>query len=130
MWCTVKYNGNYFIFTPSEGNTVQYPFSAVTAGYAKPQSVAGFVIGTPSVPDLQGQLVPVAYDLACPTCYKLNSVQRSLTFGANERMNCDRCGRVYDLANEGIVVEGEAGEKMLRYHIIYNSAQDVVVVQN
>lgn len=130
IWCRVTYNGTYFYFTSSEGISAQYPYSALTTSYAQPQSVAGFVVGTPSVPDLQGQLVPVAYDLACPTCYELNSVQRSLTFDTNERMSCSRCGRVYDLANDGIIVEGEAGEKMLRYRITYSSTQDVVVIQN
>ena len=56
-----------------------YPLTALAA-YGRPECLAGFVIGTPSLPDLNMGQQPVAYDLVCPTCYQHDLIQRSLDF--------------------------------------------------
>ncbi len=128
MWCTVTVGTKAYAFSGNDGHTASYPFTASDA-YARPECVAGFIIGTPSVSDLNGQLLPQAYDLVCPTCYETDAVQRSLTFGsASEAMACPRCGRVYSLANNGIETSGKGGSRLYRYPVTY--ASDLVVVMN
>lgn len=128
MWCTVTVGTKAYAFRGNDGHTASYPFTASDA-YGRPESVAGFILGTPSVPDLNGQLLPQAYDLVCPVCYENDAVQRSLTFGtAAETMTCPRCGRIYSLSNNGIEISGKGGSRLYRYPLTYSG--DLVVVMN
>ena len=99
-----------------------------TEVYGKPTFVAGFVVGTPSVPDMQMQYAPVAYDLACPACYEDALITKSLEFASAETLRCPRCQRTYDLSNGGLPTSGEGNRRLLRYRISY--ANDCVVIVN
>lgn len=128
-WCIITVGTSAFNFKNYAGQTASINFTALLS-YGQPECVAGFVVGTSSVPDMNMQQSPVAYDLVCPTCYEENLLQRSLSFSAREKLTCPRCGNAYDLANGGILSEGEGVKKLYRYHISYASAQDVMVVSN
>lgn len=129
MFCQVTISTATYDFAGADGTKASYPLTALEA-YGKPECVAGFVVGTPSVYDLNMQQKPVAYDLVCPSCYEENMIQRSLSFSGSEEMSCPRCKRVYDLTN-GLLKKGEGGVKQLyRYRITYAPANDLVVVMN
>ena len=115
-WCTIQVRNVTYLFTSAKGETAQANATAMQA-YGRPECVAGFIVGTPSVPDLKGQTPVLAFDLVCPTCYEESAVQRSVSFTGTERVQCPRCSRTYDLKQGGIVVAGPAGLKLYRYHV-------------
>lgn len=135
QWCLVTYDARTYRFADLSGGTATYPRTALEA-YGRPQSVAGLVIGTPSVPDLNGAFAPAAFDLVCPVCYDADAIERRLVgvAAAPERLRCERCGRRYDLTNGGVPVEtphdGRRNRSMYRYRLGYNPEGDVVVIQN
>lgn len=129
MFCSVTVSNSMYYFKGADGTSASYPTTALEV-YGQVECVAGFVIGTPSVPDLSGSYTPMAFDLVCPSCYEDTYIVRSLSFSDNEELSCARCGRVYDLTNSGIVIEGEEGTKLYRYHLTYSSSADLVLVQN
>lgn len=132
-FCQITYDDKYFYFKDNNGNTQSYGRTGWDTSYRKPMSVAGFVTGVPSVPDMNMQQNAVAYDLACPTCYEQSLIQRSLTFSAREEMTCPRCGSVYDLKTGNIVSSprADAQKRLYRYHITFNgTGSGVLVISN
>lgn len=128
-WCKVTFAPGLYTFTSAHGLTATYPATALEA-YGQPEYVAGFVVGTPSVPGVNGLYEVAAFDLVCPACYEQNMVQRSLAFTGHELLTCPRCQRVYDLQNGGLQREGEPGPKMYRYHVTYSSATQSLLIIN
>jgi len=60
------------------------------------------------------------FDRQCPNCY--NESQRpnhALSFKDVHNMYCSNCKRTYGLLNGGVVVSGDSGEKMFRYHATF-----------
>ena len=58
------------------------------------------------------------YDRECPNCYDDSRVplrSYALQVGTNGMATCKNCQRQYDLNNGGIVVAGDAGQKLIRY---------------
>lgn len=130
MFCTIRLGGSHFYFTGSDGNTQNYPMTAIVDSYGSPVCISGFVVGISSIPDINMQTSPAAYDLVCPTCYEESLIQRTLTFSDSEALKCTRCGRVYDLSNGGIIKEGDEGTSLYRYHIMYSSASNMLYIYN
>ena len=126
LYCRISFFNRTVTFTSSAGNSQQY---ILTDDYANRSIafIAGFIVGTPSVPDLNGNFYQVAYDLVCPTCYDRDAIQRSLGFSADETATCGRCHHTYSLRHGGII-EGAEGDKLKRYHITYSN--NVMVIQN
>lgn len=129
MFCTATFTSTHYVFTGPDGQVATWPRTALDA-YGKPVCISGFIIGTPAVPDMQGNLAPVAYELACPNCDMEASISRALALTGVAAAACGRCGRVYDLNNGGMVSTGTDGHSLYRYRIRYTQASDVVVVQN
>ena len=120
-FCTIRLGTHSFLFKSSDGRTDDYPYTAETTNYHKPECVAGFVVGKSSLPDLKMQYPLVAYDLVCPNCYEQSLIIRSLTL-SGEELTCTRCQRVYDLTNRGCIKQGEPGASLKRYRTaIYNA---------
>lgn len=126
QWCTMTYTASLFTFTSAEGTTSTYPMTAVIKNYGQIQCVNGFIIGTPSVPDMNLNYAPVCYELACPNCYRNDLIQKSLTLTTGEHAHCPRCGRTYDLANSGAIIEGDNGQRLMRYRMTYTGTLLVV----
>lgn len=122
QWCSITIRNNTYEFTSPSGQTTPADATAL-AVYGRPECIAGFIVGRPSVMDLNGQNELQAYDLVCPSCYEASAVQRSVAFDAKEpeHVVCPRCSRTYDLKNGGIVITGNAGAKLYRYHVTYSS---------
>lgn len=72
-----------------------------------------------------------AYDSQCPNCYKNTNLPRfSLSMNTDGTAECGSCHRKYDMNNGGIVVSGDAGDKMIRYHASTTGPQGVLSVTN
>ena len=117
MWCAINFpNGNYH-FLLNDGRTSYTHRPTAADNYGRPECIAGFIVGTPNIPDFNGQFPVMAFDLVCPECYTESSIQRSLAIDAQGRATCSRCGRTYDLNNSGIVVGGDQGRRLFRYRV-------------
>lgn len=130
IFCKITQDGAHYIFTRQNGTSTQMDITAVSANYARMQSIynQGFIVGTPSLPNLSGQFYQVAFDIVCPNCYE-SSIAKMLTLQGEEAV-CPRCGRTYSLANNGIVTKGEKGRKLHRYRMAYVPTQDMFVINN
>lgn len=132
-WCYVTLGGSYYNFKSSTGKTDTYPKTAIEQ-YGTTVWFNGLLVGTPMVPEINGLFAPICYDLICPNCYENGGIKRSIriTDTALGHAICDRCKRVYDLHNSGIVIdgfsEGSTNVKLYRYHCQYGN--DTFVVQN
>lgn len=122
QFCAISYSpassSSYvYTFVGSTGEThVSPPISVTLSGI--PASIEGFLVGTPQLVDLSGQYALVAFDKVCPNCYEENLIQRSLVFTPQiGQVRCPRCARTYDLNNAGIVIAGEGGRSLYRYHV-------------
>ena len=127
-YCTLTYDANNYIATRPNGTNAPLPRTALEP-YGRPMCIEGFLLGTPSVPNLKGQFYQTCYELACPTCYDQDAVQRRLTLRADETVYCSRCHRTYSLRNSGIVTDGEKGSILKRYRIA-SYANDILIVSN
>ena len=134
-WCAITYDASHYVFTTAAQRTSRYPRTALDA-YGAPTSIAGFVVGTPTLPDLSGRQTVVAFDLVCPSCYQGAYVERRLSWNPSTpgTLVCGRCQRHYDLNNGGIVSvtkgDGQANVGLFRYLATYSANSDVFVVQN
>ena len=76
----------------------------------------GLVIGCSTLNN--GELY--AFDRQCPNCIKAGT-NKALQWENNGLwLKCPKCERVYDLNNNGFVVKGESGDKLMRYRATYN----------
>lgn len=121
-WCSITIRNNTYWFTSPSGQSTPSDATAL-AIYGRPECIAGFIVGRPSMMDLNGKNELQAYDLVCPACYEASAVQRSLAFNQKERehMVCPRCSRTYDLSAGGIIISGDVGPKLYRYKVTYSS---------
>jgi len=130
MWCIITLSTSHYIFTGNSGATANYPRTA-TEAYGTPEYIAGFVVGTSSVPDMNMQMLPAAYDLACPACYEGSLIERRLVFSDTEKLACSTCGRAYDLTQGGIECSGKGGTSLYKYHITYSATSGgIMIIQN
>lgn len=117
---------NNYLFQTQSGQSHTLLPTAMTNydGWHTPTG-SGFIIGRANVPEVgQSDLPLMAYDRACPNCYK-ESISKSLDFGSYGRVVCPRCRRQYDLNNAGYVVEGQ-GDKLVRYRCNY-TGQNLII---
>ncbi len=134
-WCAITYDASHYVFTNAAQRTSRYPRTALDA-YGTSTSIAGFVVGTPALPDLSGRQTVVAFDLVCPSCYQGAYVERRLSWNPSTpgTLVCGRCQRHYDLNNGGIVSvtkgDGQPNVGLFRYLATYSANSDVFVVQN
>ena len=134
-WCAITYDASHYVFTNAAQRTSRYPRTALDA-YGTPTSIAGFVVGTPALPDLSGRQTVVAFDLVCPSCYQGAYVERRLSWNPSTpgTLVCGRCQRHYDLNNGGIVSvtkgDGQPNVGLFRYLATYSANSGVFVVQN
>lgn len=129
-FCKITFGGGRYRFTDNDGRSFTYTPTALDQRMP-PEAVAGFLVGTPAVPDFSGNSYNVAYDLVCPNCY-LESVDRALDFSAASRtaLVCGRCHRVYSLDNGGVVSGGAEGRPLYRYRMTYQTVQGILLIQN
>ena len=127
-FCKITFPNPYYLFTNAHGHSTQVNRTSLDA-YGKPIFISGFLVGTPAVPDNNGNFYQVAYDLVCPNCFYESSIQRALDFSGTDAMICSRCGRVYNLNNHGLV-ESQEGKPLEKYHMTYAQNQGILIIQN
>lgn len=114
MTLTFKDGARCFLF---ENNQGQSSISKLNAKDEKrPQVVGqndGIIVGYSMVDP-----VFYAFDAECPNCFNSDQVQfRSyrLQLSSFNIATCNTCKRKYDLGNGGMIIEGENGNKLIRY---------------
>ena len=131
MFCKITFPPQQYLFTDAQGKSTPVNRTSLEA-YGKPTFISGFIVGTPSLPDMSGNFLNVAYDLVCPRCYEASYIERALDFNGHvsTEMKCARCGSIYDLNNNGIVTNQKERYKLYRYHMVYNKVQGMLMIQN
>lgn len=125
-YCTIRQNEKQYLFNGPGGSAV---YTKVAADSYNPmRAIGGFIVGKSNLMDMGSNTFPhLCYDLACPNCYASYNVARVLKVeGGTAR--CERCKRTYDLNNQGIISEGDAGKKLIRYRIQYGG--DLLYIKN
>ena len=84
----------------------------------------GLVIGCSTLNN--GQLY--AFDRACPNCEKTGLHKALQWENSGLWLKCPQCERVYDLNNNGFIVNGDSGDKLMRYRASYSN--NVLMVGN
>lgn len=129
QWCRITYDEKQYVFQNNGQQTANLPRTARDA-YGRPISIAGFIVGTPSLPDIYGNAVTMVFDLVCPNCFNEALIERKLTIDSHEFAECSRCARRYNLQNGGIVQTGEKGVPLFPYKHRYSPDADVFIVNN
>ena len=129
MWCTISFPNGLYRFMLLDGTGYDYRPTALDS-YTRTECINGFIVGMPNLPDFSGRFDLRVYDKVCPTCYEEAAIQRDLTLTAEGKAVCSRCHCVYDLNNDGLLIEGGPGEKLFRYRINYAPVQNILIIQN
>lgn len=121
MFCTITTNNARHTITAPDGRTNTLNLTAVEQSYGRTESICGFIVGMPSVPDMNGTWYNIAFDLACPNCFHEDLISKPLVFSSatSATVECRRCGHIYDLENRGMVIAGEKNRQLCRYHVRY-----------
>ena len=134
QWCSITYTHLQYTIAAPGHTSITTPATALDV-YGRPRSIAGFIVGTPSLPEATGLHEARAYNLVCPSCYRTLSIARALTLSATapDRADCPRCARRYNLATgtqENAPKDNQDNAPLYRYRLAYNPAQGVMVIQN
>ncbi len=128
MWCTITLNtGGTIIHFDSPTEHSQENITANTYYKKFYLGPSGLIVGLPNMAEMGADMpVVTCYDITCPTCSDLESNTRRLKLLLGGQAKCERCQRVYDLNNQGIVAQGEGGRPLDRYRVAYNGNNLVV----
>ena len=98
-----------------------------SAVYQRFTCLCGFIVGMANTPEMNADwLGVVCFDLACSNCH-LEGFNHNLTMQEGGFAYCTRCKRKYNLNGQGLVVDGEAGRPLERYHITYDQMTRMVI---
>lgn len=130
IFCRVRQSGNYFIFDNNQGlsdrvvqDAIDQQATVVLGQYNETGIIIGY--GNAGYP-----YVFYAYDRQCPNCYvQSNRLPRyALTVKGDGTAECGSCGRRYNLNNGGYIIDGDKGDKLIRYNAFVSG--DLVRVIN
>jgi hypothetical protein len=130
-FCAIYTGGNYLYFqdhTKTEPNQDNLTSVAYYQSYI---TIAGFIVGLSNLPDMNtGGIQYMAYDRVCSNCYEDNSISKPLTLLENGIAKCERCKRLYDLNNQGIIRQGDKGRTLFRYRSVTYNGNNTVEIRN
>ena len=127
---TVVNNGGaqYFKFTSNQGQTTQSIFNAIDQRRTVVLGMnQGLIVGY----TVWADLTFYAYDRECPNCFEPEAIpvrSKALQMSSSGIATCQTCHRKYDLNSGGIIVEGDKGEKLVRYRAGTTGAYGVLNV--
>lgn len=127
---TIKLSNSayYFVFNDNQGNSSLVIFDAIDQKRSYQVGMnGGLIVGYGS--SIDG--IFYAFDRECPNCFSIDALPvRSYPLTIDELgfAHCANCGRTYNMNNGGIVSDGEAGEKLTRYHAVTTGAYGVMSV--
>lgn len=118
IFCRVTMpNANYFNFNTNQGLSDKVALTALDKQRTNKLGVyngTGIIIG---YGNLNNPAILYAYDSQCPNCFKDTSMPRyQLTMKTNGTAECGSCHRKYDMNNDGLIIDGDQGDKLIRYH--------------
>ncbi len=123
MWCTITMNtaATILYFT----STTESSEELVTKNtYYKKFALGigtGLIVGLPNIPELGADSpVVTCYDLSCSNCWEDSYVTRHMTLQESGYAKCNKCGRTYNLNDQGLVSDGESGKSLYRYRVYYS----------
>ena len=120
-FCAIWADANYYYFKSLTSQTNVN--RTALAAYKTYICIGGFIVGRASTTELGTADYPMlCYDRACPNCYHDDLIAHAMTLSNGGLAVCSRCHRTYDLNNEGVVVSGDKGRHLERYHIAYNGS--------
>ncbi len=119
-YCAIWADANYYHFS-SLTSTAQVNRTALSV-YQTYICIGGFIVGRSALNDIGSAEYPVVcYDRACPNCWSSDNIAKAMRIEENGHAVCDRCHRTYDMNNEGLIVKGDKGRKLIRYRVSYVS---------
>ena len=128
---TTKSGVTYVNFSNNEGLSSSQAKNAVDQKYTYVLGLNnGIIVG---FGNLDNPATLYAYDRQCPNCANGTSAyspKYPLTMSSDGKASCSKCGRVYDMNNNGIVVKGATGDKLWRYHATCTGSIGVLIVNN
>ena len=113
QFATIRKSGNKLIMKSLVGEH-EYPMDALSKDFQL--GLGGLIVGTTQFGDLR------AYDLACRNC---DRVERRLAVRDDGTAKCSHCGIVYDLNNDGVILDAGNGlhkkpRGLYRYPVNYD----------
>lgn len=120
VWSNVEYDIRHVYFQTPDGKTENNKLTTDEENRISYMLGAsnGLILGCSTLND--GQLY--AFDRQCPNCLN-DYVNKPLQWANNGLwVKCTRCNRSYDLNNSGFVVDGNQGDKLVRYHASFNGS--------
>lgn len=132
IFCRITTSGeNYYSFTSNQGLSDRVSKTAIDKSRTVILGVyneTGIMVG---YGNLDSPATFYAYDSQCPNCYKSTNLPRySLTMNTDGTAACGSCHRKYDMNNGGLVISGDKGDKLIRYHASTTGPQGVLQVSN
>ena len=119
-YCTIRPDGQRFIFADAAGHTSAINITALTAYNNYYLGLSGFIVGKLTIPELGEDFVRVVcFDLACPGCYQSDNSAKPLVLQTGGYAKCNKCLRTYNLNDCGTVADGPAGRNLFRYRVSY-----------
>ena len=118
IFCRITMSGGaYFNFATNQGLSDRVPLTAIDKQREYRIGVyndTGIIVG---YGNLNNPATFYAYDSQCPNCFESSNPPRyQLTMHTDGTAECGSCHRKYDMNNGGLVVSGDAGDKLIRYH--------------
>lgn len=127
---TLKNKGGaqYYQFTSNQGQSSESIFNAIDQRRTVLLGMnQGLIVGYSTWSDLTFY----AYDRECPNCFNPDVVpirSKALQMSSTGIATCQSCHRKYDLNSGGIVVDGDKGDKLVRYRAGTTGAYGVLNV--
>ena len=127
---TLKNKGGaqYYQFTSNQGQSSESIFNAIDQRRTVLLGMnQGLIVGYSTWSDLTFY----AYDRECPNCFNPDVVpirSKALQMSSSGIATCQSCHRKYDLNSGGIIVDGDKGDKLVRYRAGTTGAYGVLNV--
>lgn len=119
-YCTVKPDGQRFIFTDATGHSSAINITALTGYSGYYLGLSGLIVGKLTIPEMgEDQVRVVCFDLACSNCYLAYNITKPLQLQTSGYAKCHSCQRTYNLNDCGNISDGPAGQKLFRYRVNY-----------
>lgn len=126
-----KSGDNHIYFADHRNEPTKQPLSAterMNSYIIGVYNESGIIVG---FGNLDNPPLFFAYDAQCPNCYAGSKLPRyQLTIDSSGKATCKQCNRQYDLNSRGIVVKGDKGKKLERYHADTSGPNGVLTVNN
>ena len=128
-YCTVKSDGQRFLFTNAQGKTDPINITSNQTGYYL--GLNGFIVGRLTIPEMgEDDTRVVCFDLACSNCYQNYNITKPIVLQTAGYAKCNSCGRTYNLNDCGNISNGPAGRSLYRYRVYYYPQSLLLQIRN